>query len=201
MNVSQLKKINLRNPRTRNAALILLMGLGIIGYTYYQVIVPSIENLKQLQEAYRMKEVELNQILTMKTKLIMLRKQIVLDSMKLDSLRLKFPDKKEIPRLLQELTKVASVSGIYTVRFQPLPDVVKEYYIENKYTISVEGGYHELADFYSFLANMPLIVNLGAVAIRQSPEAVQSGDKDGYQDATVRSISATFEMTTFSSKK
>jgi type IV pilus assembly protein PilO len=200
MNIAKPKKPNLRDPKTRNAALIILMGAGLMVYGYYEYIQTGIEKLAGLKTTYAQKETELNQILTMKTRLSSLKRQIVADSLKLDSLRLKFPDKKAIPKLLQDLTKVASATGIATVKFKPMPDIVKEYYVENNYSITIEGGYHDLAEFFSFLANMPLIINLGGVSIRANPESLLNRKENDYQETAVRTIVATFTLTTFSSK-
>jgi type IV pilus assembly protein PilO len=202
------KKIDLHNIKTRNALVILVLGLLIGGYLYYQFIGPGRAQVDELKTRYNAKQAELNQIKIMKTRLNKLAQEIVADSLQLDSLRQKFPDEKEIPRLIQELTKVGGVAGVYTVKFQPLPDVVKEYYIENRYAVTVEGGYHDLAEFFSYLANMPLIINLSNVAMRTNGE-VKTPSMGLGQPATItsravveeRTVSATFEMTTFSSKK
>jgi Tfp pilus assembly protein PilO len=74
--------------------------------------------------------------------------------------------------------------------------------------VTVEGGYHDLAEFFSYLANMPLIINLSNVAMRTNGE-VKTPSMGLGQPATItsravveeRTVSATFEMTTFSSKK
>jgi type IV pilus assembly protein PilO len=140
-------------------------------------------------------------ILAMKPQLAKLRLEIQLDSAKLDSLKNIFPDSKEIPKLIREITKVAVASGIETKKFTPQPDIVKEYYIENRYNMSVAGGYHQLATFFSFFANLPLIINVSKVQINVAPDiqnAIKLSEEHG---GTVASISATFEMTTFSSKK
>jgi type IV pilus assembly protein PilO len=112
-----------------------------------------------------------------------------------------FPDQKEIPKLIREITGVARASGIYTTRFNPLPDIQREYYVENRYDLSVTGGYHQLAQFFSFLANMPLIINLSNVVISQNPSLEQSKQEAEEHGTPITSIMATFQMTTFSSKK
>jgi type IV pilus assembly protein PilO len=147
------------------------------------------------------KQKELNSILALKPQLARLEQEIALAQHRLDSLKSIFPDQKEVPKLIREITGVARASGIYTTRFNPLPDIEKEYYIENRYDLSVEGGYHDLARFYGFLANMPLIINLSNVVIKTNPGIEESKKLSEEHGNTVTTTVTSFRMTTFSSKK
>jgi type IV pilus assembly protein PilO len=147
------------------------------------------------------KQKELNSILALKPQLARLEQEIAFAQHRLDSLKSIFPDQKEVPKLIREITGVARASGIFTTRFAPLPDIEKEYYIENRYDLSVEGGYHDLARFYSFLANMPLIINLSNVAIKTNPRIEESKKLSEEHGNTVTTTITSFRMTTFSSKK
>jgi len=103
--------------------------------------------------------------------------------------------------LLRELTSVARASGITTTKFNPMPDIEKEYYVENHYNMAVSGGYHELADFFAFLANFTLIINLTSMNIAANPELSSDMQHDSTVETGSETIVSQFEMTTFSSKK
>lgn len=196
-----MKKINWKDPKFRIPAL--LIAIGIIGTVvwYQQVYTPTMQEMTEIQEKYNKKQDTLRNIQALKPQLNLLRLDLHREQARLDSLKSIFPDQKEIPKLLREITGVARASGITTTKFNPMPDIEKEYYIENHYNIAVSGGYHSLAEFFAFLANFPLIINLSAVNIASNPDFVlptQSAEDQGIGPQTVV---AQFEMTTFSSKK
>jgi Tfp pilus assembly protein PilO len=121
---------------------------------------------------------------------------------KLDSLKNIFPDQKEVPRLIREITAVNRRSGVITTRFTPMPDVVQEYYVENKYNVSMLGDYHNLGVLFSYLANFQLIVNLTNMSISANPAyAGGAGKAEGPYADKPPSVLAMFELTTFSSRK
>jgi type IV pilus assembly protein PilO len=157
------------------------------------------EKLK-LQEQVEAKQDTLRVIQALKPQLEQLRQELVASQHKLDSLKSIFPDQKEIPKLIREITSVARASGITTTKFNPMPDVVREYYVENKYNLSIDGGYHELANFFAFLANFTLIINLSDVQIT-GLKGYKPSEQIDPENVQILSIKATFNMTTFSSKK
>ena len=194
-------KLNFKNPHVRNILVISAVGAASIVLWYQFVFVGIQRDTNNLKAELAKKQNELNSIQVLKPQLKKLESDIVAASVRLDSLKSMFPDQKEIPKLIREITGVARASGIYTTRFNPMPDIQREYYVENRYDLSVTGGYHQLAQFFSFLANMPLIINLSNVVITQNGALEQSKLEAEEHGTPITSILATFQMTTFSSKK
>jgi type IV pilus assembly protein PilO len=194
-------KLDFKNPDVRNIAIII--GIGLIGFgAWYQgVYVDRQKTATTLKHDLERKQSELNSILALKPQLKKLEKDISVAQVRLDSLKSMFPDQKEIPKLIREITSVARASDIYTTKFNPLPDVQKEYYVENRYDLAVTGGYHQLAQFFAYLANLPLIINLGNVSIHANSGFEESKKESEEHGTPVSSIMASFQMTTFSSKK
>lgn len=194
-------KVNFKDPKTQIVILLILLSIGGIYLWYTYSFSPlQIENSK-LKNTLRSKQDTLRVIQALKPQLELLKKDVVLANKQLDSLKSIFPDQKEIPKLIREITAVASAAGIITTKFNPLPDIEKEYYIENRYSITVEGGYHQLAEFFAFLSNFPLIINLSSVNIASNPEYKVNEENSDEKILNPATIVAMFEMTTFSSKK
>lgn len=192
--------INLKDPRLRVPLLALVIVAGGIYYWTDTIFKPAQQEQKKLETQLTAKQDTLLRIQSLRPHLDQLRTELASSQAHLDSLKSIFPDQKEIPKLIREITSVARASGIMTTRFNPLPDIEREYYIENRYSISVEGGYHDLADFFAFLANFTLIINLSTVSISTHPEFANAKEGDAF--TTKRpTIASMFEMTTFSSKK
>jgi type IV pilus assembly protein PilO len=194
-------KLNIKNPKLRNPLIVAVIGIAGIGLWYNMIYMDKNEILGKVKSDLNGKEKELNSILSLKPQLYRIQEEIATAQHRLDSLKSIFPDRKEIPKLIREITGVAHASGIFATRFTPRPDVQREYYIENHYDLSITGGYHDLARFYSFLANMPLIVNLSQVNIRMNPRLEESKKKSEAYGSSISTITASFSMTTFSSKK
>jgi type IV pilus assembly protein PilO len=199
MNIRE--QLSWRNPKFRNALLIILVGLGAFLFWYNQFYQPVISKINSLKTVQKQKQDELNTILALKPQLNILKAELNNAQMKLDSLKSIFPDQKEVPKLIRELTAVAGASGIYTTKFNPMPDVEKDYYLENRYSIGVTGGYHQLGVFFSFLANFPLIINLTEVVITANSDLENSRGDYEDQGLALPSITASFALTTFSSKR
>lgn len=192
--------LNLKNPKVRNPLIVIAITavIALLWHEYFYT--PSKDTLITLQKKQKEKQDTLRTILALKPQLDVLRVELAKSQLKLDSLKSIFPDHKEIPKLLREINAVARASGITTTRFNPLPDVEKEYYMENRYNVTIEGGYHELAEFFAFLANFALIINLTSVNIAASSLNSAQPSDELMETAGITVVSS-FEMTTFSSKR
>ncbi len=193
-------KFDLRNPNVRNPLIIFFIAV-IVGYFYFDYMYkPNSEQISRLEKQRSAKDSELRTINALKPQLNRLRIEKAEATAKLDSLRNIFPDQREVPKLIRELTSFMRESDVVTTGFHPIPDVVKEYYVENKYRVAVAGNYHNLGQFFSNLANFQLIINLSSVTITANPN--YSADRpENSMEPFVPSIIATFEMTTFSSRR
>jgi Tfp pilus assembly protein PilO len=192
--------INLKDPRLRIPVLVTLLTGGAVYYWYSQMFTPLLQDQSNLKKQLIAKQDTLRIIQALKPQLAQLRNELAAAQHHLDSLKSIFPDQKEIPKLIREITSVARASGISTTRFNPMPDVEREYYIENRYSIAVEGGYHDLAEFFAFLANFTLIINLSSVNISGN-SAYPTTPTETLGGEQIPTVKALFEMTTFSSKR
>jgi len=193
-------KFDLKDPKVKNPLIVALIA-GFLGFLWYDYSFRSLnENVVMLTEQKDQKESELRTINALKPQLDRLRGETVLATSKLDSLKNIFPDQKEVPRLIREITAVNRKSNVVTTRFFPMPDVEREYYVENKYNVSVAGDFHNLGEFFSYLANFQLIINLSGVTVSANPGYSRADPESPVRDDTP-SILASFELTTFSSRR
>lgn len=75
------------------------------------------------------------------------------------------PGETEIPSLIVDISQTGLAAGLQEKLFQPLPEIPKDFYAEKPITISLEGGYHEIANFVSGVAALPRIVTLHDISI------------------------------------
>jgi type IV pilus assembly protein PilO len=194
-------KLDIKDPNVRNALIGIAVILGLSYLWYDSIYRPKVEEIKTLTEKREKVDAELLRINALKPQLERLRQEAVVMAAKLDSLKNIFPDRKEVPRLIREITAVNRRSGVITTRFTPMPDVEKEYYVENKYNVLMLGDYHNLGALFSYLANFQLIVNLDNVSISANPGYGNNNKNMGPYEERQPSVLAAFELTTFSSRK
>ena len=95
------------------------------------------------------------------------------------------PGETEIPSLIVDISQTGLAAGLQEKLFQPQPEVPKDFYAEKPITISLAGGYHEIANFVSGIAALPRIVTLHDINI--TPD-----DPDNYDSLTMQVTAKTY---------
>ncbi len=80
------------------------------------------------------------------------------------------PDDREIPGLLSEIDALARKSGLEVRKFQPLPEVAREYYADVPVQVIMAGSFHEIAIFFDRVGKMSRIVSVADIALKQPVE-------------------------------
>jgi type IV pilus assembly protein PilO len=95
------------------------------------------------------------------------------------------PGETEIPSLIVDISQTGLAAGLQEKLFQPQPEVPKDFYAEKPITISLSGGYHEIANFVSGVAALPRIVTLHDITI--TPD-----DPDNFDSLTMQVTAKTY---------
>ena len=85
------------------------------------------------------------------------------------------PGKTEIPSLIVDISQTGLAAGLQEKLFQPQAEIPKDFYAEKPITISLSGGYHEIANFVSGVAALPRIVTLHDINI--TPDSQDTYDR------------------------
>ena len=75
------------------------------------------------------------------------------------------PNSSEVPSLLISITEAGARRGLEFVVFDPQEQELGDFYSTLPILMEVKGGYHQLANFISDLAQMPRIVTVGDMEI------------------------------------
>ncbi|MFH1090700.1 MAG: type 4a pilus biogenesis protein PilO, partial [Pseudomonadota bacterium] len=74
------------------------------------------------------------------------------------------PEKKDVDKLLRQISDDASQSGLNVTLFQPKPqEDHKDFYAEITFDMTVEGPYLNVATFFYRIGNLSRIVNIGNI--------------------------------------
>ncbi|TDJ38003.1 MAG: pilus assembly protein PilO [Gammaproteobacteria bacterium] len=95
------------------------------------------------------------------------------------------PGKTEIPSLIVDISQTGLAAGLQEKLFQPQAEIPKDFYAEKPITISLSGGYHEIAKFVSGVAALPRIVTLHDINI--TPDS-----QDTYDRLTIQVTAKTY---------
>ncbi len=76
------------------------------------------------------------------------------------------PSESEYPSFLGAIQSVANVSGVGLVAWSPRPEVVKEFYATVPMQLTLTGRYHQVAKFFYGVGQLPRIINMEDISIK-----------------------------------
>ncbi len=100
------------------------------------------------------------------------------------------PNDREIPGLLKGISALGKRVGLEVKKFQPLPEVKREYVAEVPVELELEGSFHEVAMFFDRLSKMNRIVYV------QNIEIGEPGQRGGKVYLKVAGEAVTFRFLT-----
>ena len=155
--------------------LICIATLALVGGSYYYfVFLPKSDALKKARSELKTQEQRLVSYKRQAKALAEFEKQMEEVQEEFNIAMGALPDRKELPSLLTGISRAGSNAGLEFLLFQPAPIVNKEFYIEIPLSMTVRGGYHQLADFFYQVAGLNRIVNINDMSM--SVEAGTGGN-------------------------
>lgn len=181
------------------AVSVLILLAGYLVYTYMWD--PFVMERESLENELQSVQAELDKINAKKHRITELEMQLVQAEKDFDKLKEMFPEEEKIPLRLQDLYSVLRSSGVQIQRFNPEGRFEKEHYIENRYSIVVNAGYHMLGYLFAEMANFnypTAISNLKLSRYSGITAEIQKAESHGWTPIT---MSVSFNLTTYTSKK
>lgn len=150
-----------RWPFVFRAAVIGIVFVIVVGAGVYYTIIndkaPALERAQQaevtLRDVFENKQRKAANYAAYKDQLAQMQQSF-------GTLLRQLPGETEIPSLIVDISQTGLAAGLQEKLFQPRPEVPKDFYAEKPITISLSGGYHEIANFVSGVAALPRIVTL-----------------------------------------
>ena len=177
---------------------VILLGI-YAGYTYmWDPFQKEYENLENQRISAQK---ELDKINSKKHRVAELEMQLAQAEKDFQKLKEMFPEEEKVPLRLQDLYSVLRSSGVQIQKFNPEGRSEREHYIENRYSIAVNSGYHMLGYLFAEIANFnypTAITNLRLSRYSGIAAEVQKAETHGWTPIT---MSVNFNLTTYTSKK
>jgi Tfp pilus assembly protein PilO len=114
----------------------------------------------------------------------------------LDTLKTIVPEEKEVDEFMRLLQEAASASGVQIRTLTALAVVPRDYHYELPFTISVDGPYFSIEDFFARLSRLSRIINVGDLTFT----GLSDPSKSKYPVRPGTTVLGTCTVTTFFSK-
>ena len=161
-------------PKLPKVVLGIALVIGILAGGYFLLISPVQTRIAALQTKVTALETELTQARAQVAELARFRREVAQLEARLTVLKDKLPTEKETPALYRTLSDAAQESGLGVSLFQPRAAVAKDYVSEIPITVTAEGGYHQLGEFFEKVARLPRVVKVDTLKVTGLPKARNS---------------------------
>ena len=193
--------IDWKDKKNIYAIVVVLLILAGAYYVYTYIWDPFVQEREKVERDLSSAQAELDKINAQKLRLAELEVQLVQAEKDFEKLKEMFPEEEKVPLRLQDLYAVLRSSGVQIQKFNPEGRSEREHYIENRYSIAVNSGYHMLGYLFAEIANFnypTAITNLRLNRYSGIAQEMQKAETHGWTPIT---MSVTFNLTTYTSKQ
>lgn len=163
-----------RLPRSQRLLLVLL-GYGVVAVLFFfSLVSPTLSDIEVAEGQRTELTTKRNQVKSRAENRAAFEGELEQLAAKLKQALKELPNDREIPGLLSEIDGHARKSGLDVRRFQPLPEVMHEYYADVPVQLVMDGSYHEIGIFFDKVRKMGRIVSVQDI---EMTDPVDSGSE------------------------
>ena len=196
-----MQALNLKDKKTIYALAISLLLLAGAYFVYTYMWEPFTLEEQRLESELRNAESELSKINVQKGRIAKLEAELVAAENEFERLKEMFPEEEKVPMRLQDLYAVLRSAGVQIQKFSPGPRTEREYFFEHRYSVAVNAGYHMLGYLFAEIANFNYPTAIADLKISRYSGIKQEIEKAESHGWTPITISVSFNLTTYTSKK
>ena len=159
-----------RLPTSQKALAAVVLYALVIGGYLWGMWMPAQQKLEQLESTKKTLVAEREETRKISENLDKFRLEV--ESLNEDLTRAlkELPNDREIDKLLKSVATIGKKIGLEFLLFQPLPEVMRDFYAEVPVQIEVSGSYHEVAMFFDRVGKLSRIVNIEDVQMAKPQE-------------------------------
>jgi type IV pilus assembly protein PilO len=147
---------------------ILFAGLALLSAGYYVGLHMGLEDeLQSERQRQTTLETQLREANERQKEFLRLREEVATrEPLDRQNLRI-LPLKAEIPAFLDDLNRLAELSGLSMGSVRPHPERGEEFYVSVPVELSIEGRYHQLAKFFYNISRLERAINMQNIQVSQ----------------------------------
>lgn len=132
----------------------------LIGGFYFLAYKDLSENIERLQGQVTQKENELNRLKAAAKQVADLEKKLAASEEEFAQLLKLLPDQREIPGLLESVSRLGAEVGLENILFQPQPERPEDFYAAIPVKLDLRGTYHEVGVFLDSVSKLDRILKV-----------------------------------------
>lgn len=160
----------LKLPKSQRIGILVGVVVILIGLYWFFIYQGHSKELDEKSEMLTKKQHELDEQRVVLADLPRFKKETEEMKKKRQEALKQLPNKKDIDKLLQDISFHAVESGLEILLFKPQPEIMKNFYAEIPVDIKLSGTYHDLALFFDKVAHLSRIVNISDLLIKETKE-------------------------------
>lgn len=180
LDLSQFNDIDFENvggwPTQVKAVFATLLALCVFAAGYYLFVADAIDVLTAEQDKEVVLKEDFKSKYQLAANLTLYREQLAEMELQFAELLKMLPSQNEMPGLLDDLTFVATDTGLKINSLDWEQEIQRDFYIEFPIKMSVTGDYHQLGHMVSGVAKLPRIVSLHDFVIKRDESGSLSMD-------------------------
>ena len=148
------------------AATLLVMGAAF----YFLKFESQLDTLTQLKSKIAEQQ---NKLVTLKAaaaKVQVLEKELAQSEEELAKLLMLLPDQKEIPGLLENVSRLGAKVGLENILFQPQPEVIQEFYATIPIRLDLLGTFNDLGVFLDNISKLNRILKVESLTLTRQKD-------------------------------
>lgn len=195
------QSLDMKDKKNVYALMVVFLVLAGSYYFYDSYWLPFEDERTRLESDLSQAQAELDKINVQRMRITQLEEDLRNAEKEFERLKEMFPEEEKVPLRLQDLYAVVRSSGVQIQKFNPEGRAEKEYYVENKYSLAVNSGYHMLGYLFAEIANFNYPTSITDLKLNRYAAITQELDKAEAHGWTPVTTSVTFNLTTYTSRK
>ena len=171
---------------------LLVLLLGVLTSAYYAGVHMSLESATEAaQRKHQTLENQLKEADERQKEYLKLREEVsAREALDRQNLRI-LPVSAEIPAFLDDLNRLAELSGLRMEQVQPAPEATEKFFVKVPVSLTIRGRYHELAKFFYNISRLERAINMEDIRVNVS-EKPGGGGASGDVQLAVNVRATTF---------
>ena len=148
------------------AGTLLVMGAAF----YFLKFESQLDTLKQLKSQITEQQQKLVTLKAAAAKVQVLEKELAQSEEELANLLMLLPDQKEIPGLLENVSRLGAKVGLENILFQPQPEVMQEFYAIIPIRLDLLGTFNDLGVFLDSISKLDRILKVESLTLTRQKD-------------------------------
>lgn len=148
------------------AGTLLLMGAAF----YFLKFESQFDKLNQLNSQITGQQQKLVSLKAAAAKVPVLEKEIAVSEEELATLLMMLPDQKEIPGLLENVSRLGAKVGLENILFQPQPEVTQEFYATIPVRLDLLGTFNDIGVFLDNVSKLNRILKVQSLTLTRQKD-------------------------------